>query len=126
RIYSFALTPAQVAADMRGEIAAAPAAQRAPTDTAAAGGLSCGAMSDYEDKDLPFAAALLGALVAVAAVGLWPSAPRLLALSASLIAGGFLLAVSAPGLPAFNTWLLPCVALAGGASVVVSLRWAED
>ena len=127
RIYSFALTPAQAAADMRGEIAAVPAAAEASIDPVGPTRvLSCGAVSDYEDKDLPFAAGLLGALVAVAAVGLWVSAPRLLALSASLIAGGLLLAITAPGLPAFNSWLLPCVALAGGASVVVSLRGEEN
>jgi hypothetical protein len=124
RIYSFALTPFQIAADMRGEAVGAPPAVNA--SVTAAGDPSCGPLSDNEDKDLPFAAALLGALGAVACVGAWPSASRLLALLASLAAGGLLLTVTPPNLPAFVPWMLPVVALVGGASVVVSVRRARS
>jgi hypothetical protein len=116
RIYSFALTPSQITADMRGE------AVGFPTTVKAAGSPPCGPLSDNEDKELPFAAALLGALVAFACVGAWPSAPQMVVLSASLVAGALLLTVTAPSLPAFDTWMLPLVALAGGASVGVSVR----
>ena len=115
RIYSFALTPSQIAADMRGEAIGAPATVRA------AGESSCGPLSDNEDKELPFAAALLGALVAIACVGVWPSVSRRLVLSTSLVAGGLLLTVTAPHLPAFVPLLLPLAALAGGAAVVISV-----
>jgi hypothetical protein len=116
RIYSFALTPLQIVADMRGEAVAAPATPRAPS------GASRGPLSDNEDKILPCAAALLGALVAIAGVGAWPRGSRLLVLAASPAAGVLLLAVTTTPLPAFNTWMLPLVALAGGASVLVSMR----
>ena len=120
RIYSFALTPSQIAAEMRGEAVEAPATVAAPSRP------RCGALSDNEDKVLPFAAALLGALVSIACVGLRPSGSPLLAPSASLAAGALLLAFTAPNLPSFASWLLPVVALAGGASVAVSVRRTRD
>ena len=120
RIYSFALTPSQIAADMRGESVGR------PQTVASAGSPSCAVLSDNEDKVLPFAATLLGALVAIACVGLWPSSSPLVALSASLTAGWLLLGFTAPNLPAFDTWILPVVALAGGASVAVSVRRSRD
>lgn len=116
RIYSFALTPAQIAADMRGEVVGP------PTVVEAADHPACGPRSDDEDKELPFAAVMLGALGAVAGVGVWPSAPRLLVLAASLAAGALLLAVIPPHLPAFLPWFLAIAALAGGALVVVSME----
>jgi hypothetical protein len=116
RIYSFALTRSQIAADMRGE------AVRAPATVQATSAPPCAPVSDDEDKDLPLAAALLGALAAVACVAAWPSASPLLVLSTSLAAGVLLLNFTAPILPAFNTWMLPLLALVGGASVRISLR----
>jgi VanZ family protein len=115
RIYSFALTKSQIAADMRGEAVQAPAAVRR------GGSPPCAPLSDREDKELPFAAAVLGALVAVACIGVWPSAARLPVLGMSVAAGALLLTVTAPNLPAFDTWMLPLVALAGGASIAVSV-----
>jgi hypothetical protein len=79
-------------------------------------------LSERDAQDLPCAAAVLGTLVAVAGLGAWPSAARLLVLSSSGAAGTLLVAVAAADLPAFAAWMLPLVALAGGASIVVSVR----
>jgi hypothetical protein len=116
RIYSFALTRSQIAADMRGE------AVHAPATVKAASTAPCAPASDNEDKDLPIAAALLGVLVAIASIGARPTASQLPVLSASLAAGTLLLTVTVPSLPAFNTWMLPLLALVGGASVGISVR----
>jgi hypothetical protein len=116
RIYSFALTPAQIVAEMRGD------AMQAPATAGAVSGPPCPPLSERDDQDLPFAAAVLGTLVAVAGLGAWPAAARLLVLSSSGAAGALLVAVAAADLPAFTAWMLPLVALAGGASIVVSVR----
>ena len=104
------------------------AAVRTPTTVGAGGGPPRAPLSDREDKELPLAAAVLGALVAVACLGVWPSAARLPVLSMSIAAGALLLTVTAPNLPAFDTWMLPLVALAGGASIAAcwahSLSWS--
>jgi VanZ family protein len=113
RIYSFALTKSQIAADMRGEAVQAPATVRAD------GGPPCAPWSDREDKELPLMAAVLGLLVTVACLGVWPSATRLPMLAMSVAVGVLLLTVTAPNLPAFDTWMLPLAALAGGASIMV-------
>jgi len=115
RIYSFALTPAQIVAEMRGD------AMQAPATAGAVSGPPCPPLTERDDQDLPFAAAVLGTLVAVAGLGACPATARLLVLSSSGAAGVLLVAV-APDLPAFTAWMLPLVALAGGASIVVSVR----
>lgn len=112
RVYSFALTKSQIAAEMHGEIV------HAATTPSSIGRPSCASQSDPEDQELPAVAAALGTLVAVACIGIWPSAGRLLALGVSFAAGFVLLMVVQPHLPAFNTWLLPLVTLGGAASVV--------
>ena len=116
RIYSFALTRAQVAADMRGEAIPGPALAEAVAVP------RCGPLSDREDKELPFIAALMGTLGGLVCIGAWPSAARPVVLASSLVSGALLLTVTAPGLPSFNIWLLPLVALAGGVTVVASAR----
>jgi Concanavalin A-like lectin/glucanases superfamily/VanZ like family len=116
RIYSFALTKSQIAADMRGEVIHAPTEQRTTRN------VLCGPVSDDEDKELPGTAAALGVLLAVACAGIWPSAPWPLVLGIGLAAGSLLLTVTAPNLPAFNTWMLPIISLGGAASVAASLR----
>jgi hypothetical protein len=118
RIYSFALTRSQIAADMRGE-------DVRPTTVGAGSGSACAPLSDREDKELPFTAALLGTLVAVACLGIWPSAAWPPVLAMSIAAGALLLAVTAPNLPVFNIWMLPLVALAGGASIAVAVCWTR-
>ena len=116
RLYSFALTPAQIVAEMHGD------AMPAPATAGAVSSPPCAPLSDRDDQDLPLAAAALGTLIAVAGLGAWPSAARWLVLASSGAAGAVLVAVAAPDLPAFTAWMLPLVALAGGASIVVSVR----
>ena len=116
RIYSFALTKAQIAADMRGEIVHA-TLLRSPSRS-----FSCTQLSDPEDKELPVVAAVLGMLVAVASIGHWPLQLKLIVPGASYAVGLLLVAGTASNLPAFNAWVLPLVAFAGGISIAVSVR----
>ena len=82
----------------------------------------CAAVSDEEDARIPGAAGAFGVLVAIACVGLWPSAGPLLYLVVSLAAGGLLLPGVASTLPSLDLWMIPLVSLAGGASVAMSVR----
>jgi hypothetical protein len=82
--------------------------------------------SEGDDEKVPAVAATLGVLVAFACVGLWPSAGSLLYLFSSFAAGLLLLPATASTLPSFTLWMIPLVSLAGGASVVVSLRRPND
>jgi VanZ family protein len=116
RIYSFALTKSQIAADQRGEVIQDPATQRAAAVP------SCAPLSVREDKGIPAAAAVLGMLVAVACISIWPSKGPWIALGFSLIAGFFLLWVTGPTLPAFNNWTVPLTGLAGGVAIAISVR----
>ncbi|ESS71232.1 putative integral membrane protein [Methyloglobulus morosus KoM1] len=116
RIYSFALTKSQIAAVMHAGVI------QVPTVNHASNSFHCGSLSDNEDKELPGIAATLGVLVALACIGIWPSYQWPILLGISFAAGLLLLTVTAPNLPAFNTWMLPLVSLAGGASVAASVR----
>lgn len=135
RIYSFALTNTEIAAVMRGEVIDGVAAYRVAGSGAnssrGAGrstdqGSRCAVISEGGDEKVPAVAATLGVLVAFACVGLWPSAGSLLYLFSSLAAGLLLVPPTASTLPSFNLWMIPLVSLAGGASVVVSLRRQND
>jgi hypothetical protein len=131
RIYSSALMKSEIVADMRGGVIDRLAVQRAtgrgvnsgrgavhPRDPDA----PCAVMSELEDTKIPGAAAMLGVLVAVACVGLWPSVGSLLCLVMSFAAGLLLLPAAASTLPLFNLCMMSLVSLAGGASVAVSVR----
>jgi len=134
RIYSYALTKAEIASDMHGISIDGPEVQR----TTGRGGDSnrtaghpedapCTGLSDVEDAKIPSIAATLGVLAAVACVGLWPSArSSLLCLVVSLAAGLLLLPATASTLPSFNLWMIPLLSLVGGASVAVSVRRQND
>ena len=119
RIYSFALTKSQIAADVRGEIADAAITPRKPDL------LPRAPYSDPEDKELPAVAAALGMLVVVACIGIRPSTGLLPVLGVSLAAGFLFLLVAPPALPAFNTWLLPLVTLGGAAAIAFSMHSKE-
>lgn len=127
RIYSFALTHDEVAAVMRGESINGAAADRAANYTNDVARTTeqkpqCKVTSEVGDHWIPVKAAGLGVLVAVACIGLWPSASSLLYLFSSAAFGLLLLPAIVPNVPSFNFWLIPLVALAGGVSVVVSAR----
>jgi hypothetical protein len=135
RIYSLALTKAEIASDMHGadiNALAAQGATRSAVDSSLASGLPkdldspCLGSSHYEDARIPGMAAALGVLVAVACVGLWPSARSLLCLVVSLTAGLLLLPATASTLPSFNLWMIPLLSLVGGASVAVSVSRQND
>jgi hypothetical protein len=117
RIYSLALTRAQIGSIMRGggiDVSSGPA------PALQAGGRI--RMSDDQDKLLPLRAAALGMLSAIAMLGLWRSAGRKFGLLAGLMAGLLLLWPALGHLPAFNAWLLPLISLAGAASIALTTR----
>ena len=120
RIYSFALTKAEIAADMRGRAIDGSALQRAAGPEYQE--VSCRILSDHEDARIPAAAAMVGVLVAVACIGLWPSTGALLCLTVSFAAGLFLLPATYSNLPLLGLWMMPLLSLAGGASVAGSVR----
>jgi VanZ family protein len=135
RLYSRALTKAEIASDMHATVIDGLAAQhtteRGVDNSRASGrpkdlGVPCVGLSDYEDAMIPGMAAALGVLAAVASVGLWPSARSLLCLVVSLAVGLLLLPATASTLPSFNLWMLPLLSLVGGASVAVSVRRQND
>jgi len=131
RIYSFALTKDQIAAVMRGESVNGTAADRAAgsaTNNVSGGGRSteqspqCAVTSEGGDEKIPLMAAILGVLVAVACIGLWPSASWQLYVFPSFAAGMLLLPSIVSDVPSFNLWLIPLTTLGGGVSVIVSAR----
>jgi len=135
RIYSFALTNDEIAAVMWGESVNGTAVDRSGASVASntkqpsdSTGRSpqCAPISEPGDQWIPLMAASIGVLVTVACIGLWPSASSLLYLFPSFAAGLLLLPAIAPNVPSFNLWLIPLVTLAGGASVVVSVRRSSD
>ena len=130
RIYSRALSQAEVVAAMRG--AAVDVATSTQTtssvdhaphrDHLESPFTGCDWSSELEDARLPGAVALLGVLVAVACSGLRMSIRPILCLIASGLAGLLLLSVATPTLPPLNLWMFPLTSLAGGAAVVSSFR----
>jgi VanZ family protein len=135
RLYSRALTKAEVLSNMQitdgthgtdGFAAQRPTAGRIgrgrgvrPSEDL---DVSCVAVSDEEDKTIPGAAAAVGVLVAIACIGLWPSAGSLLYLAVSFAAGWLLLPALASTLPSVSLWMIPLVSFVGGASVAMSVR----
>jgi hypothetical protein len=119
-IYSFALTKAEIAADMRGRAIDGSAVQRAADPGYQE--VPCRILSDHEDARIPAAAAMVGVLVAVACIGLWPSTGALLCLTVSFAAGLVLLPATSSNLPLLGLWMMPLLSLAGGASVAGSVR----
>jgi hypothetical protein len=144
RIYSLALTSAEVAAVMEGkavDVDAHRASENGVNSAGAVGsidpGAECAVISQGGDENIPLMAGSLGVLVAFACLGLLPwtglsgSHSNLgifssFALFSSLASGLLLLPATAHALPSFNLWLIPLVSLAGGASVVFSLRPQND
>jgi hypothetical protein len=125
RIFSRSLTQAEIAAVRRGSgsdtFEPEPATMdhlNRRADGREAPAASCATRSDFEDAQLPGAAAVLGVLVAVVCAGLWPSSGALLSMCVSLGAGLFLLPAAASTLPTLGRCLIPLSSLAGGASIV--------
>jgi hypothetical protein len=131
RIYSHALTPAEIVADMKGPVTDGIAAERVAGENAGSQRAhkrhdgpraACAISAEERDKHFPIAAAGIGLLAAVAAMGLWPKGRVMLWLAISLAAGVML---PSSTLPPINFWLIPLTSLAGGLSVVLSLRRAK-
>jgi VanZ family protein len=125
RIYSFALTKDEVAADMAGKVINRPAqrtVERAGTELSTGRDAACRVLSEYEDAKMPGVAGVIGALVAVSVVGLWPSGAPVFCLAASFAAGLLLLPFCSSTLPWANRWVIPLTSLAGGMAVAISVR----
>jgi len=130
-IYSFAMTQEEIVMDMHGTAPTAfeergfHRASAAGNSVARAGGRSgvCAASSEPEDARIAGAAAAFGVLVAVASVGLWPSAGPFLWAFIAFATGMVLFpAVVSFTMPAVSRWMLPFLSLAGGLSVAASVR----
>jgi hypothetical protein len=117
RIYSLPLTEAEINAVMRGASIHNSSGPNTPPRPAPRIRIS-----DNEDKIVPLEAAMLGLLVAVALLSLWPSVSRPACVLGSFVAGLLLLPPVFGYLPLFNLWLVPVVSLAGGASMVLGTR----
>jgi len=130
RIYSVALSPAQVGSAMRGaDIDISPVEQTARRNAEYVRKASqrldvtnhCKVLSDPEDANIPAVAGVLGVLVAAACAGLGlsPRAPPCMVVSFAL--GLLLLILTRSTLPSFNLWLVPLTCVAGTVSVAASL-----
>jgi Concanavalin A-like lectin/glucanases superfamily/VanZ like family len=119
-IYSFALTKAEIAADMHGRAIDGPAVRRAADPGYQEA--PCRILSDREDARIPATAAIVGVLTAVACIGLWPSIGALLCVAISFAAGLVLLSATSSNLPVLGMWMMPLLSLAGGAAVAGSVR----
>ena len=126
RIYSLPLTKAEIVADMHGSVHSS-ALQAAgdhsrtpprPEDQKE----ECSGYPDPEDQNLPYAAAILGVLAAIACAGLFPSSGTLRTLIASLAAGLLFVAATASTIPMLTPWVILLLSLAGGASVSCTMR----
>ncbi len=135
RIYSLALTKEEIASDMwgapingpkDGRVAGMPAGSGSGAARPGDPAFGCTGLSDSEDARIPGAAAAFGVLVAVACVGLWPSAGPWLYAFVSLAAGMFFLPAVSFTLPTTVRWMMPFLSFAGGASVAVSIRRRID
>jgi VanZ family protein len=127
RIYSVALTEAEIAGVMHGgDVAAVRRAPRTDTDSGREAWrnpyAACTWVSEREDARIPGAVAMFGVLLAVACVGFWPSAHPMLCLVVSFLGGAFLFHFAASTLPSFNLWMFSLTGLAAGVSVAVSVR----
>jgi hypothetical protein len=125
RIYSIALTSAEIDTVMRGSPVVR-ATKRGGSDQTTMLSRSpdepCGVLSEPYDKHIPIAAAAIGVLAAIGCIGLCPNAKPLIHLAVSFAAGALLLPISASALPAFNLLLIPLVSLGAGASAAFGVR----
>ena len=128
RIYSKALTPSEVEADMHGGpvTGAASALSTSRADDVvrrnrSEGRGTCHQPTRPDDATAPGWMVALGMFAAIACAGF---APRrtLLALAASLLVGLLVLPAARFVLPSYDLWLLPLLGLAGGVAVIASIR----
>ena len=117
RVYSLPLTRAEIQAVMRGDSIGNSSETNTPP-----GAPERIRISGDQDKIVPLRAAMLGVLVAIALLSVWPSVNRPVCLLGSLVAGLLLLPPVSAYLPVFNLWLVPVLSLAGGASVALGTR----
>ena len=132
RIYSSALSPAEIVTDMKRSIGdesqalleippSSVASRRDSKDSS----WPCKPWQQVVEVDRTMAGVIvaLGLLVAVAAMGFWPRrtvwGP---ALVVSLAAGLALLTVPEFALPSETRWMIPWLTLAGGISAAVAVR----
>jgi Concanavalin A-like lectin/glucanases superfamily/VanZ like family len=119
RLYSFALTGAEILEDMRGGTI---------RREAVAGGFKpipetpCRIMSDPEDARLPGAVAAFGVLVAIAVAGLAPGIGVLSLAGACFLAALSVFPAIGSSLPMGARCLMPVISLAGSLAVVVPSR----
>jgi VanZ family protein len=128
RLYSRALTRSEIGAVMQGaqpaEEVRNPGAEQVFHGAEPQG--ACSWSSEFEDAKVPAAAAMLGAFMALACIGFYPTARPFSYLLVSYLSGLALLLVASSTLPPLNHWTFPMTSLAGGASVVFSRQRHRD
>jgi hypothetical protein len=127
RIYSRALTQDEVGADMQNAGTDASRSNGSGPRDGAAGlqpgpDADCSWSSEREDSRIPGTVAVVGVLVAIACVGLWPAWGAALGVALAAIAGLTLFRVATPTLPAMNLWMFPLTAVVGAVSVAAAVR----
>ena len=129
RIYSRALTEAEIAADMHGRGIDRQRLQG--TDRSIDQGTTllpgnydatCDVLTEEQDKHIPVLVAASGVLAAFVCVSLLPLAGSLLCAVAGCGAGLLLLAVIPNNLPAYTMVMLPLLGLTGGLSVAIAIH----
>ena len=126
RIYSLALTKTEIEAVMHGGAADRAAGggadgshgTRRPKDVHTA----CAAFAEPYDIELPLAAAAVGALAAIACIGIQPRGPSALFFGVSGVGGLLLLGATWADLPLCGWISIPLSSLIGGASIIHSRR----
>lgn len=121
RIYSAALTGAEIAEVMEGKRLGSLSLASQLREPGVHEG-ECLIYSDSADGRIPGAVASLGVLLAIASVCLWRKGGPFLGLAISLMAGLFPFATRADSLPPFNLWMMPLISFVGGVSVAISIR----
>lgn len=120
RIYSRALTQAEIQSDFRSATGAQ--LTNAPTKVIDSADTRCPSREEAADSRSVGFVVMLGVLVSVAIIGLVPTVSRR-TLFLSCVAVGFLLFPTlGETLPVGYKWTLPLLTLAGGASIVYSLN----
>jgi hypothetical protein len=132
RLYSRALTPSEIIADMGREAPGQHPSRRtrevSPLRVVGNGSeptsLDCTWSSEFEDRKLPLPVALMGMLVAAISIGFASAARPFYWLVGSPLSGLLLFYLASPTLPRHNMWAFPLISLAGAASVGFSVRGA--
>jgi hypothetical protein len=126
RIYSRALTPSEIRSDMERDVDSSRVVRQVvgQSDRNAGPDATCAVVETSRERDVWTLAStvVFGLLLTVVWVAYWPARTPWIGVAASGASGFVLLATAASNLPSFDKWMVPLLAIAGGASAAVSMR----